>query len=44
MISALPEKYEKKKIIKSFVIEGNQEKHIIDILKDPKILQDWAHH
>ena len=25
------------------MIEGNQEKHITDILKDPKILREWAH-
>jgi len=25
------------------VIDGNQEKHITEILKDPKVLREWAH-
>ena len=41
-ISAIPEKQERTKIIGSTVMEGEQEKNMVDILKDPKILREWA--
>jgi hypothetical protein len=39
MISAQPEKQERKKIIESTVQVGERQKHITEILKDPNILR-----
>lgn len=43
MISSLPEKQERRKIIEQSVNIGNQHFNITDLLKDPKILREWAH-
>ena len=43
MISAQPEKQERKKIIESTVQVGDRQKHITEILRDPQILREWAH-
>ena len=43
MISAQPEKHERKKIIESTVQIGDRQRHITEILRDPKILREWAH-
>ena len=43
MISATQEKQERPKIIERTVIVGNQQVNITEILKDPKILREWAH-
>ena len=42
MISSLPEKQERRKIIEQSVNIGNQHFNITDLLKDPKILREWA--
>ena len=43
MISAQPEKQQRKKLIESTVAVGESHKNITEILKDPNVLREWAH-
>ena len=43
MISSIPEKQERSKIIEKSVNIYNRQLNITDILRDPKILREWAH-
>ena len=43
VISSIPEKQERSKIIEKSVNIDNRQLNITDILRDPKILREWAH-
>ena len=43
VISSIPEKQERSKIIERSVVVDNRQLNITDILRDPKILREWAH-
>jgi hypothetical protein len=43
VIPSIPEKQERSKIIERSVVVDNRQLNITDILRDPKILREWAH-